>query len=55
MELLQREEMQLNGACAERRNAIEWSLCREKKMHLNGAPAETRKATEWLNGREFPG
>jgi hypothetical protein len=31
MELLQRGEMQLNGAGAERKNVSEWSSCREKK------------------------
>jgi hypothetical protein len=33
MELLQREEMQLNGAGAERKNASEWSSSRDKKSN----------------------
>jgi hypothetical protein len=31
MELLQREEMQLNGTAAKGKNASEWSSCREEK------------------------
>jgi hypothetical protein len=33
VELLQREEMQLNGAGAERKNASEWSSSRDKKSN----------------------
>jgi hypothetical protein len=42
MELLQREEMQLNGTTAKGENASKWSSCREKKK------------IEWLNGKKFP-
>jgi hypothetical protein len=31
MELLQKEEMQLNGIATEGKNASKWSSCKEKK------------------------